>query len=498
MKPIITPSHLFRFDCQPLWIWYDLFGDLTKKEPLSDFAMKLLEDGVIHEEQVVQNMPIRPVQDTDPNTAAQTTLELMKNGELLIYQGTIQAEINGITYCGRPDLLEKVKGSSNLGNWCYKPIDIKSSGSVKPLQRYQLIIYGWILDEILGSKTEEGEIINREHKRLLVNLTAPKDQAKTAQMCSAIAEIMSGKRPPINVNSGAKDSPWYKEMLREAVEHQDISLIYKLDGRAIAALREAGIFSVPQLLTTDTQTLPKIPYAPKNRLERAQLQAKSLIENKLIWLSSPNLCTAADLILFFDIEGDPWKKVEYLFGFWVVGDPKKKLVPTTVQHRTFQENPDKYFVYFLAEYPSDEKTLWHDFLNWIDTLPLSYQVIHYADYERSHLNSLAIKYGDSDARQKFMTSLVDLEKVVQKSVILPLYFYSIKDIAKSDFLGFKWRHEKAGGGQSIFWYEEWLETGNRDILNDIINYNEDDVRATEYLYLWLLHQGNTPKQLLLR
>lgn len=84
-----------------------------------------------------------------------------------------------------------------------------------------------------------------------------------------------------------------------------------------------------------------------------------------------------------------------------------------------------------------------------------------------------------------MESLVDIEKVVQKSVIFPLYFYSIKDIAKSEFLGFKWRHEKAGGGQSVFWYEEWLETGNHEILNDIINYNEDDVRATEHLYNWL-------------
>ena len=84
-----------------------------------------------------------------------------------------------------------------------------------------------------------------------------------------------------------------------------------------------------------------------------------------------------------------------------------------------------------------------------------------------------------------MTHMLDLEKVVQKLVIFPLHFYSIKDIAKSEFLGFKWRHEEAGGSQSIFWYEEWLEIGNSEILDDIINYNEDDVRATEHLHLWL-------------
>lgn len=70
-------------------------------------------------------------------------------------------------------------------------------------------------------------------------------------------------------------------------------------------------------------------------------------------------------------------------------------------------------------------------------------------------------------------------------MIFPLYFYSIKDIAKSSFVNFKWRHAKAGGGQSIFWYEQWLETKDRQTLQDIIDYNEDDVRAAEHLHLWI-------------
>jgi len=84
---------------------------------------------------------------------------------------------------------------------------------------------------------------------------------------------------------------------------------------------------------------------------------------------------------------------------------------------------------------------------------------------------------------------VDLSNIVQKNVFFPLYFYSIKDIAKSKFLNYKWRHAKAGGAQSIFWYEEWLEKKDRAILTDIIDYNEDDVRATEYLHHWLVKEG---------
>ena len=86
---------------------------------------------------------------------------------------------------------------------------------------------------------------------------------------------------------------------------------------------------------------------------------------------------------------------------------------------------------------------------------------------------------------RFQDQLIDLENSVHKTVILPLYFYSLKDIAKSSFVNFKWRHAKASGGQSIYWYEQWLETKDRSILQDIIDYNKDDVRATEHLHLWM-------------
>jgi len=51
---------------------------------------------------------------------------------------------------------------------------------------------------------------------------------------------------------------------------------------------------------------------------------------------------------------------------------------------------------------------------------------------------------------------------------------------------------KTCGGQSVFWYDQWLATGDKAIL-DIVNYNEDDVRTTEHLYVYILKliQANT-------
>ena len=75
-----------------------------------------------------------------------------------------------------------------------------------------------------------------------------------------------------------------------------------------------------------------------------------------------------------------------------------------------------------------------------------------------------------------MASLVDLMPLLQKSVILPITSYSIKPIAKH--LGFRWREEKAGGAQSLFWYAEYLQ-GDHELKKKLVEYNEDDVIATK-------------------
>ena len=41
---------------------------------------------------------------------------------------------------------------------------------------------------------------------------------------------------------------------------------------------------------------------------------------------------------------------------------------------------------------------------------------------------------------------------------------------------------------SIRWYHEWLKSGNRAALNRIIEYNEDDVRATQVVKEWAERQ----------
>ena len=58
----------------------------------------------------------------------------------------------------------------------------------------------------------------------------------------------------------------------------------------------------------------------------------------------------------------------------------------------------------------------------------------------------------------------------------PLYSYSLKDIAK--YLGFAWRDKTPSGALSIQWFNEYLKDNDPAKLQRIIDYNEDDCKAT--------------------
>lgn len=280
-------------------------------------------------------------------------------------------------------------------------------------------------------------------------------------------DILRGNEPTLKITKDALETPWANVLLAASKQKSDISLLYKITEVQIVELKKEGICKIQDMATCDIDSLPKIKGASITTLKRLQQQAKALINKEIIPISKPDIIDTQTRI-YFDIEGDSLLGVGYLFGLLIA-----------------KENHEPEFKYFIAEKPEDEEKMWVEFLGWLDELNLeNYKIYHYGIYEKTQLKKLSDKYMNSDQLSHFIKNLVDLSKTLTDSFIFPIYFYSIKDIAKH--IGFKWRHEKAGGGQSIFWYEKWLETNDKSTLQDIINYNEDDVRATEFLHRWLI------------
>ena len=109
-------------------------------------------------------------------------------------------------------------------------------------------------------------------------------------------------------------------------------------------------------------------------------------------------------------------------------------------------------------------------------------IYYYSKYERTIYRKLQKKYPDvcSSEELEFLfdpKQAVDLYfDVVLKLTEWPTQDYSIKTLAK--YLGFDWRDKHPSGAASIEWFDRWIETGDVAKLQQILEYNEDDCRAT--------------------
>src|SRR5438552_18697138 len=80
--------------------------------------------------------------------------------------------------------------------------------------------------------------------------------------------------------------------------------------------------------------------------------------------------------------------------------------------------------------------------------------------------------------------LIDLYKVVKQGVRISQPGYGIKKVEA--FYMDQRDTAVTEGGESIVAYEQWIETGDQRILDEIAEYNEDDCVSTLKLRDWLL------------
>ena len=112
-------------------------------------------------------------------------------------------------------------------------------------------------------------------------------------------------------------------------------------------------------------------------------------------------------------------------------------------------------------------------------------IFYYSKYERTIYRKLQQKYPDVCTADE-IEALFDPNRavdfyydVVQPATIWPTRDHSIKTLAT--FLGFQWRDSNPSGAASIEWYARWCKSRDPAIKQQILEYNEDDCRATRVL-----------------
>jgi predicted RecB family nuclease len=192
-----------------------------------------------------------------------------------------------------------------------------------------------------------------------------------------------------------------------------------------------------------------------------------ILRKKPIPYSQSVFLPIAPIELYFDIEAEPELNLDYLHGVLVIDR---------------YNNTEKYYE-FLAESAAEEGVAWEQFLELMWTYPIA-PIFHFCDYEVKTFKRLAKLYNTPAYLWKpVLKRFVDIHKYVTQKAIMPVESYALKPIAR--WLGFEWRDAKANGAQCVCWYDDWLKTGDRSILEAIVRYNEDDCRATYVVKDWL-------------
>lgn len=457
----ITEKTFYQYLKCPNWVYFDAH---TQDHKAHDALMqRLIADDLVDEKKaqlISDRVDIAHVTAEDPDRAYEETLTFMREGRQTIVNGVLVDK----HWVGHPDLLERVEGQSRFGKYYYVAVDIKRSRFLRDDFKFQGCFYAELLERVQQVRPQQGYVMNADGEVMSYVIDEFAHHYKLT--LSEIEKIIAGQRPVHFVTSGCKQSPWFEVCRSESEECDDLSLLNRVWREEVHRLEEAGVKTIQQLaLLSVTELETMAPDMSSHRLEIMRDQAIAIKEGRHIIRQHVDM-PEAKIELFFDIESDPLRDFDYLFG----------VLKVDAKGETFHP--------FFAEDPSQEEAMWRSFVDFVEQ-HLEAPIYHYGWFEVEVVHRYAAKYGISEiAREALDRNMIDILAVIRPAVIFPLSFYSLKDIAH--YLGFHWRSEDASGANSVMWFEEWLaDKSKKRLLQKIMDYNEDDVRATHFLQRWV-------------
>ncbi|MCU0570992.1 MAG: TM0106 family RecB-like putative nuclease [Oculatellaceae cyanobacterium Prado106] len=479
----ITDELLFHHQRCRRRAYLDLYSDPGLRDRPSDYLMKLRQDSIAHQANVLAEEPAHhptyPRQDWI--AGAQATLALMEQGVDRIAQGVLWVPLeNGVHLVTRPNLLVKHPGHSIFGDWIYVPLDIRLGK--RPKMDYQVMAayHAHVLAAVQGAWPENSWLILRQRGTYAVDLVELLPRMEEI-LTDCIQTLQQPEEPEVFIAHNRCDlCPWLSHCYSVAKETNHLSLLPGVTPTRYVHLKTHQLTTVESLATTPVHRLETLPGFGAQVAHRIVQQAQATLHNRALphfehYLSEPPLYLLADhelptapVELYFDIEAAPEHNLIYLHGVLVVD----------------RQAQTEVFYPLLAERHEEERVIWEQFLDLVWQYPDA-PIFHFCPYELQAVRKMAEYYGTPSHRiEPLVRRFVDLHERVTRVAILPVESYALKPIAR--WIGFDWRDAEANGAQSICWYSQWLETGDRTHLEAILRYNEDDCRATYWVKDWLV------------
>jgi uncharacterized protein len=473
---LLTDQLLLKFQRCDRQAFLDIHGSPEAKMKVSDFLLKLSQDRQRLQSDLLQqediSYPVYPHQDWEIGAAE--TLTLMSQGMPFIQRGVLRHPVSAdLTLIGTPDLLVKQSGVSSFGDWHYIPVDIKISK--RPKTEYQILsaFHEQLLTAIQGTAPGVSWLYLREKGWYAVELEriAPQMRELVAQLSEM---LLNPSEPEVFISRNRCSlCVWFNHCYTVAQTQNHLSLLPGVTPTRYPVLQAHRFDTVEKLAAHDPIVLNHRTGLGLETSRKLVSQAKAFVYQQAVLLpaelSRQDITTLPQtpVELYFDIEAEPSLNLACLHGV-LVRDRARKT---------------QRFYPFLAEQPENEIQAWQQVLRLMHRYPDA-PIFHFCPYEVQAVRQLADRYHTPrDWIDPLIPRFVDLHLWVTQTVSLPIESYTLKLIAR--WMGFEWRDTEGNGAQAICWYSQWLETGDRTFLDRIVQYNEDDCRATLHVKDWL-------------
>jgi uncharacterized protein len=475
-KGELTAHNVSLYHTSPFNIYCEKFIPVDEKDPMGPYRQLLLERGLEHEHRVIEGRypECRTIHYETPEEGFRKILDQMVRGAevirglpLLYFPENMQ---------GRIDVLEKrCDHPSVFGNYHYTVTEIKQAKKIKKDHILQGAFYTYLLANIQECLPEKFRVINHDLETLEYYFSDYEAELQSA--IRGTQAILDGiERPTATYN--ASEWPWERYGNHEALRMRDVSLVGQVGPRTKEKLVARGYKTIWDISYAKVDTLLTIQGINETTARKLILNAQAIMKNEPILLDRSALrLPAKSTEIFLDLEGtdqpdlegevDP---VDYLIGVVVCKDDRDE------------------YQSFIAHRIRDEEKMFRDFMSFLKTQN-DYVIYHWHNYEHWHIKRLAERYNlTEEVEISVLPHMIDLHRIATKTFAFPTYTNGLKDVAA--FLGFKWRHDDINALDAIAYYLRYQTNPETywGKIEAVIDYNEDDCRATKRIKDWLQEQ----------
>ena len=375
----------------------------------------------------------------------------------------------------------------------YEPVDTKLARSAKPAHVLQLLFYAEQVERLQDAPVEQVHVENGRGER---------ETFRVAELHAYYRRVR--ERFLAALGRDDRTYPWpcahcgicdFRNLCRERrVEDDHLVLVAGMRRGWAEALMREGVATLAELGSPPGQgpgadVGPSVDGMRPETFERlrhqAELQLRGRLTGRHLFELLPDeeergfrLLPAPDEgDVWLDLEGHPFyetaRGLEFLFGYCYRADAGE------VRYEAL-----------WARDREGEREVFTRFVDWVVERRRRFpqmHLYHYAAYERTALTRLMGEHGTREREvDDFLRGevLVDLYRIVRQALRASTDSYSIKAIEA--LYGFERTASVKGGDDAVVAFEEWLETGDDAILEEVERYNEEDCRSTFALHEWLL------------